>query len=296
MGFNISNLGSYVQNTKGYAVSAVAKAKLAKALIDSKNAQFGVKGTAAIKKISSTPTFVDGSSCGRTGGTTIALSNKNIKVVKIADEANLCPATLWNTFYADSISKGSSPTEDLLPEFADTLMTERADKIAIEVEKLLWQGNTTITGSSNLKYLDGITLQATSSVSVGGSTVVEKLQALYMSSSVDVRQAEDYHLFVGNDVYDEYAIALAGKNIYKPVEDSTLFGTTAKIFVTPGLNGTRKAYSMKLSNLQFGMDGEDDNDTADLRYSTETAQWYQDFHISAGIAVVFPDEAKYATV
>lgn len=299
MGFDISNLGSYVSNNgKEYAMKAVASAKTAKALIDARQVQFGVKGSAAILKLNSDVTLVDGSSCSRTGGSNIALSNKNIVVKQIKDEANLCPATLWNTFYADSIAKGQSPQEELLPAFAQAIMDERAMKIAAQNDKLLWQGDTTLTGSTNLKRIDGILKQASvsaSTVAATGSTTVEKLQHVFKTANVDVRNAEDFYIFVGEDTYSDYTIALAGKNIFKPTDDFTLFGTTAKMFVTSGLNGTGKAYGARLSAHQLGLDGEGDADKASMMYSVETGNWYQDFKYAMGVAVVWPEESVIAT-
>ena len=45
---DLTNLGSYVSNGSGYALQAVKGSPTVDALIKSKNAQFGVKGTAAI--------------------------------------------------------------------------------------------------------------------------------------------------------------------------------------------------------------------------------------------------------
>ncbi len=298
MGFDISALGTYIsnENSKQYAMVSIASAKTAKALIDSKNVQFGVKGTAAILKLNSDVTLVDGSSCGRTGGSTITLSNKNIVVKPIADEANICPATLWNTFYADSVTKGQTPQEELLPAFAQAIMTDRAMKIAAVNEKLLWQGDTSLTGTTNMKRIDGILKSVTGSTSATGSTLVEKIQNFYLNQDVDVRGQDDFVIAIGEDVYAEYKVALAGKNIYQPTDDMTAFGTVAKFFVCSGLNGTRKIVGIRWSNLQLGLDGQGDADKAELRYSTETKNWYQDFLYSLGVAVIFSSEAKYATV
>jgi hypothetical protein len=298
MGFDISNLGSYVQNnSKDYAMKSIASAKTAKALIDSKNVQFGVKGSAAILKLNSDVSFVSSANCGRTGGSSIALSNKNIVVRPIADEANLCPATLWNTFYANSVAQGQAPAEELVPAFATAIMDERAMKIAAVNEKLLWQGVYGSTGvTANYRMIDGIGTQVTGSTTATGSTIVEKLQNFFMNNDVDVRDQDDFHVFIGSDKYAEYKIAMAAKNIFQATDDMTVFGTTAKFFVTSGLNGVGKVYGMRLSNLQLGLDGEGDADKAELRYSTETKQWYQDFNFALGVAVIWSDEAKYATV
>lgn len=297
MGFDISNLGSYIQNNgKEYALKSVASAKTAKALIDAKQVQFGVKGTAAILKLSSDVSLIDGSVCGaRTGGSVIALTNKNIVVKALKDEANLCPATLSNTFYANAVAMGQSPQEELVPAFATAIMDDRAMKIAAVNEKLLWIGDTSLTGSTNFKRIDGIAKQVTGATAVTGATVVEKLQNVFLATNVDVRGQEDYRIFIGEDTFANYKIALAAKNIYQPTEDSTLFGTIAKLFVTSGLNGSGKAFSMRLSNLQLGLDGEGDADSAEMRFSIETGQWYQDFKYSLGVAVIFQEEASVFT-
>jgi len=297
MAFDISALGSFVaNNSKEYAMKSIASAKTAKALIDSKNVQFGVKGTAAILKLNSDVTLVDGGVCGRTGGSTIALSNKNIVVKQIADEANICPATLWNTFFADSVAQGQTPQQELLPVFADAIMNERAMKIAAVNEKLLWQGDTSLTGATNYKRIDGILKSVTGSTSATGTTIVEKMQTFFLNQDVDVRGQEDFVIAIGEDVYAEYKVALAGKNIYQPTDDMTLFGTVAKLFVCAGLNGTRKVVGIRWSNLQLGLDGQGDSDKAEMRYSTETKNWYQDFAYALGVAVIWSEEAKYATV
>lgn len=297
MAFNIDNLGSYVQNGSGYAMKSIFEAPTAKALIGSRNVQFGVKGTAAILKMNSDITLVDASSCSRTASSTTNLSNKNLVVKPIASFENLCPKTLWNTFYAESLAQGQAPEESFLPAFADAMMTEKAMKIAEVNETMLWQGDTSLTGSTNNKRIDGIIKQVTATTSVTGATVVAKLQNFFLACDATVRNQSDFVIAISQELYDQYLVALAQANIFKPVEDKTLFGTSAKLHVTGGLNGaTYNAVGIRLSNMQLGMDGQSDADAATVRYSIETTNWYVDFQYALGVAVVFADEAKKATI
>ena len=94
----------------------------------------------------------------------------------------------------------------------------------------------------------------------------------------------------------EYTVALANANIYKPTDDFKLFGTSLTIVPTPGLNGSGKLYAIRLSNMQLGLDGEGDSDSAELRYSIENLQWYQDFQFAVGVAVVRPTEVGVASI
>lgn len=297
--FDVSAIGSFVSNdSKEIAMRSVATAPTSKALIASGNVQFGVKGTAKLLKLSSDVSLVDGSSCGRTGGSTIVLSGKDIVVKPIADEANLCTKSLWNTFYAWALNTGSSPKEEMLPAFAKYIMDDRAAKIAATNEKLIWQGDTSLTGTTNMKRIDGIGKQVTYNATSGttGSTIVQKLQNFFLSQDVDVRSQDDFVIALGKDVYDEYIMALATANIYKPTNDLTLFGSTAKLFPTSGLNGTRKIYGVRWSNITLGLDGEGDADTANLEYSIETKNFYMDFNYGLGVAISWAEEARYATV
>ncbi len=292
--FDITNLGSYVQNSGNqYAVKSVASAKTAKALIDSKNVQVGVKGTAAILKLDSNVSLIKNAGCTtRTAGSSIVLSSRNIVVNQIADQGNICPATLWNTFYADSLAKGAVPQEELLPVFADAIMNDRALKIAAANEKLIWQGDESLTGTTNLKQINGILKAVTATTALTGATIINKLQMAFTGSNVDNRNQEDFKIFIGEDTYATYRIALANANIFQAQADDTLFGTTAKLFVTSGLNGTGKAFATRLSNLQLGLDGAADADKATMRYSVETGNFYQDFAYSLGVAVVYIESTE----
>lgn len=299
MGFDVSNLGSYIDNngTK-YVMASIADAPTAKALIAGGNVQYGVKGQAAILKLNSgvAPYKITGS-CGRIGGTAVALSDVVITVNQIRDEANLCPEALHNTFYAKAVQAGLNDSEEqLMGDFVAALMENRALKIAEFNEKVLWQGDTTLTGSTYLNIINGINKQVTTSVSTSGATVVEKLQNFFLACDPVVRTQADFTIAVGQDVYSEYLIALSNKNLYHPTEDKTLYGTVAKLFPTSGLNGTRKVIGIRFDNIQLGLDGKNDGEKASIKYSIETNQIYQDFAYALGVAVVYPTESVYTTV
>ncbi|RZK45905.1 MAG: hypothetical protein EOO97_00280, partial [Pedobacter sp.] len=183
MSFDVSGLSAYVQNnSKAIATKAVANAQTAKLFIENGSVQTGIKGTAAILKMDADVSLQD-AACGirnPLGG--ITLSNKTITVKPIMDVQNVCPKTLYSTFYAEMIKKGQAPQEELTPEFAQAIMDLRAKKISAVVEKLLWQGDTAITGATNnLKRIDGIVKQVGSgfAITASGADVIAKLQSIY---------------------------------------------------------------------------------------------------------------------
>jgi hypothetical protein len=293
MAFDITGLGTYIQNGQGYAIKSIAEAPTAKLLIETGNVQYGVKGTAAILKINSDIVFADASTCARTVSGSIALSNKNLVVKPIASYENMCPKVLWNTFYNESVRQGQLPEEAFLPVFADTIMNERALKIAQENEKMIWRGVYSATGVTNLSRMDGIVTQVSGTTTAAtGTTMVNKLQNFFLACDSVVRNQPDFIIAIPLVIWNEYLVALANQNIYRATDDFKLFGTTATLHPTVGLDATRTVVGMRLSNLQLGMDGQSDADTAQMRYSVETTNWYVDFVFGLGIAVVFGDSAE----
>lgn len=299
MAFNVTELSDFVEaKSLEYSTLSVRNAQTAKLLIDSGNFQANVKGSAAVLKLDVEANFQDGSTCSRTALGSVKLSDTTIEVASIADYQNLCPKSLYNTYYAKMLSEGQNPEAEFDMAFIDDIMLKRAENIAAEVEVMLWAGDKSLSGSNNNKYIDGILKQipagGTASyleLSTTGADIVLKLQAAYNSMPVEVRNKEDFRIFVGEDVFDEYSIALANKNVYKPVEDFMIFGTRAKLVPTSGLNTTDKIVAIRLSNLQLGIDGRADADSATMYFSQETKNWYQDFNFSVGIKVIRTSEA-----
>lgn len=282
------------QHSTELATKAISGATTAKLLIDNKSVQAGVKGSAAISKLDSDVTFQDNTGCARNPLGDTKLSNKRIYVSPIKDEQNICVKTLYDTYFAEMIGKGQSPEgEDLDASFVKSIIDFRTSKIAYAVEQLIWQGDT--SGTGNLARIDGLLKQATAasdkvSITVTGSDYVAKLQSVYKAMPIAVRKSEDFRIFLGEDMYDNYLADLAAKNIFKPVEDLKLFGTSATLQPTSGLNDTNKVFAAKISDLQLGMDGTDDADKVEFRFSNETNQWYMDVHFAVGVSVVYSDQ------
>ncbi|MFL5810203.1 MAG: hypothetical protein ACJ749_11825 [Flavisolibacter sp.] len=299
MSFDVTALSTYVQNnSKPIATKAVAGSKTAKLLIDNKQVQVGVKGSANILKMDADVTFQDGSTCGRSALGATTLSDKQITVKPIKDVQDFCPKSLYNTYFATMIAQGQNPeNESMDAAFAASIMEYRAAKVANAVEVILWQGDTA-SSNANLNKFNGLLKQiSTASDKIAltetGADIIAKLQNIYTQMPVAVRKAQDFRIFIGEDMYDSYLIALAGKNIFKPTDDVTLFGTAAKLEVVPGLNGTNKIVAGKISDLQLGLDGTDDADRAVLKYSMETEKWYMDFHFAVGVAAVYTSQIGY---
>jgi hypothetical protein len=298
MAFDVSALSAYVQNnSREIAMKAIANSQTAKLLLANKAVQAGVKGKAAILAMDQDVVLQSGANCGRTPSGTITLSNKTIEAIPLASYVDICPKSLWNNYFNQFLAEGQSPKEEFSPEFAGKIMDERASLIAFENEKLIWRGNTSLTGSTNLAKMDGFVKQITgTTISATGSTIVEKLQTVWKNTPAEQREKEDWRIFISEDNYADYLIALANKNIYKPTDDKVVFGTTAKFEVVAGLNGVGKVYATRITNLRMAVDGTDDADKASFEFSNETKKYYVDFAYALGVAVVIDSEVGVASI
>ncbi len=300
MSFDLTGLGSYVQNGKDYALKSIMSANTATLLVDSGNFIAGLKGTQAIRKLSSNIVFSDGSTCGRSNASTTYLSNKNITTKQIKVEDSLCYPQLWNTFSSDSLKTGSSPNQEAVPAFAEKLMGNMVKSTAAEIEKLIWRGDSSITATTNnLRFFDGIVKQVTQVVTSAatGTTVVDKIQAAYLAVPAEIRSQDDFYIFVSRGLYDAIKIQMAKNNIYQPTSENVLFGTNAKLFPTQGLDGaTHNAVFARLSNLYLGFDGNSDWSDAGIVYSNESKTWYLDMSFGLGVSTVYDNEAYKAQI
>lgn len=300
MAFDVSGLSEYIgNNSKQIATQAVAGAATAQLLISNRAVQTGIKNREALLSMVPDVVFQDGTQCSRTSMGTQTLSDKFISVTPLKEVLDICPKDLRNTFYAYNLQPGQTPSEDLTPEFIRAVVDDRAATIASEVEKLLWIGDTSNTGlSANYQWIDGFgTIITGQTVSATGATIVEKFQTFYLAVPPEIREKADFRLFIGEDKYAEYLVALANKNVYKPTSDRTVFGTTMNFEVVPGLNGTGTVYGLRYSNMRLGLDGVSDQDRAIFRQSPlGDENYWIDFHFAVGVQVVFDSECYKASV
>ncbi|RKR82657.1 hypothetical protein BDD43_2842 [Mucilaginibacter gracilis] len=297
MSFNISSLPNYVdQNSRKFLVESIYEADTAKLLKDAGTIMVGIKGTTAIQQLHNDIVLQDASaSCERNpqGATTFSQSFITVKPLK--DETNFCQKPLENKWMSQFLSKGQEYTQLL---FANDIMTDRANKIAEANEFLIWQGNVSITGTTNLNQFNGYLIQMSGSTATTptGATLVEKIQNLYLSVPAKVRTQSDFRIVIGADVYAEYIVALSNKNIFRPVDDVSVYGTPAKFAVVNGLVGTRKVVATRLRSLVLGTDLLGEEDKASMNYSIETKNIYVDFYYALGVAAIYQSEITLGTV
>lgn len=306
--FNIGGLTAYVpQIDQKLFTQAVGGAATAKDLIAAGSVVFG-KGRTAIRKMDLAANFQSGDdSCARNPVGDVTLTDTYFDIVRIKDEKNLCFQDLENTYYQLLVNGSIQPSEEgPTADFLDAIVTLRVSRLAEANEKALWIGNTGLTSSygsdyTNYNKFSGIIKQVAdgSPISMtfsGGSGIVAKLQNAFLSVPVALRSSVDFRIAVGQDIFDMYkaAIASTAATIGTP-QDNTVFGTSAKFWVVPGLNGTNKIYGIRLGNIRLGMASQNDMDKVELQYIKDSVfhGFTSDVYFSIGVKVIDITEVGY---
>lgn len=303
MGLNLTQLVDYVnQDSRQFLLDSIYESNTAKALKDAGQVMVGVKGKTAIQTLTNTVLFQDATAtCARTPAGSTTFGQYFVTPKPLKEQSNYCPKAMEQKWMNQYLSKGQTYTELL---FGTEIMNDRAAEIASANEFLAWQGSVAYTGATpNLNMIDGYLTQikAASAVTtnlnaVTGATVVEKLQAIYLAVSPKVRVQKDFIIWIGQDVYEEYLIALTNKNIFRATDDNTIYGTPGKFIVVNGLIGTRTIVAGRLRSFFMATDMIGEEDSAKMQYSIETTQIYVDFAWSLGVSITYPSELVIATV
>ena len=258
MSYNVTNLPAYTsEQSRKFMLKSILGGKTIEFLTNEGSFDPTAMGRQAIQLLDTEVVWQDGSACKLAELGSVALSQNYLEVTPIAMKFPLCARTLVKTFAVEDLKakqKGENGFDEGM--FIEHIGNDVASKNQKEIEKLIWLGDKTLT--SNMKFIDGYLKQlATGTFALGtitGADIVAKLQNAYLAMPIEVRDQEDFRIFLGKEIYDQYKAILAGKNIFQAQDDNTLFGTTAQFQITSGLNGTNKVVYSRARNLQAGGD------------------------------------------
>lgn len=299
MSFTVSGLAAYVkQDPKKIAVDAMTKSVTAKLLLDNGAAQVGIKGSAKVILMSNTATFVDGANCSRTASDVTTFSDRTLTVKPLKSNADFCFKDLYNKVLVELISKGQSE-ESMDSSVYQMIADDRSKVISMEVEKLLWKGDTSLTGTNNLKWIDGILKL----VSAGGTTVtleetelIAELQEFVQGIDIAQLESEDFRVFMGADTMRALKLAVFNGKYFVPGAEDEIPGTGVKIQVVSGLNGSGKIIGSRISNFQLGVDMAGEEEKVTIKYDEINEKALMDYAFAIGIQIVFPAHAYYAVL
>lgn len=299
MAINVSSLTTYVDEQR---LPLIRKAVLAPKSADLFNLQTGVKSKAALNILTTSVVFGDGSSCGWNQAGTNTLSQREIEVGHVKVNMNFCDRTLLDYWAGYEVKVAAG--KETLP-FEESFVADIIAHVNAEVEKAIWQGDTTATG--NLSIFDGLLkiLNAEKDTikiaAVSGNNIAQEVYDAYANIPLEILHSAS--IVMGEDAFRSYIGELNAENLYHydPKVDEGMSivipGTSTRIYGVPGLNGTKKIVAGDLKgNFFYGTDLEGDQETFDLWYSKDNQEFRLAVKFNAGVQVAFPDQVVVKTI
>lgn len=281
MSYNVAAITGFVkEETAPILYQMILGAKTASLVDGAGNLIPGVKDTTKLPKLLNDPT-IQADSCDLTATGDNVLTQMTLDVAKMAIMEKLCEKDLETTVFRLKLKNGSNYDTVLL---RNEIVAELQRRLALKMENLIWQGDTTLTSDSNLKWFNGFkklwladsdVVVATPSPKVALSTVGNAragLIALYKNIPLAVINDTDTVVFTGMDVVRNYQTDLAAANLYNP----TMFGEASEIGTLPlenshikvigvaGLNSQKVAFAVNLKNMYIGTDLANEEETLDV--------------------------------
>jgi len=307
MAFDVSALANYTKENEALLVtSSVLGAKTAQLIKTQGNVMVGVKSSEKINIMDTDAIFQAGGTCGFNASGTTTFTQRTVTVGKIKVNESLCPKSLESKYLQKALPEGSR--YDSIA-FAAEYSDKKAARIAAQLETAIWAGDTASV-NVNLNKFDGLVkLIGTSAVEANNATyfgstatsitaanVVAVVDALYRAIPASVVAKDDMTIFMSQDVFRTYTIALKNANMFnysfdgKADSEFVLPGTSIKVVATPGLNGISKLYAARLSNLFLGTDLLNEEERYELFYAKEADEVRFVAEFKMGVNVAFLDE------
>jgi len=249
------------------------------------------KSSVAVPKLATNATFQT-DACGWNASGSTTLSQATVTVGKIKLEETICPKDFEAYFSQEALKAGSTYEDFGWAEFSDKFAAQKNKMIAKQLEVAIWQGDTTGTNTNTntnkfdglIKLIDaGSPVDANVSGYVSGgpistitaANVVSCINAVYKAVPVEIIDAEDLKVMVGNDVYRLAVLAYQALNLYNYKVDAdanqtfVIPGTNVELVAVNGLNGTGDIYATTLSNIAMAFDLEAEQENYDIFWSRD---------------------------
>jgi hypothetical protein len=310
MAFSVSTLANYTKENEALLVtSSVLGAKTASLIKSAGNVMVGVKSAETINIMDTDAFFQAGGTCGWNASGTTSFTQRTVTVGKVKVQEALCPKTLEAKYLQKALPTGSM--YDSIP-FEQEYTDKKAKTIASQLETAIWQGDSA-SANGNLNKFDGLIklIGAASGVvdanvsgfvsggpvaSITASNVIALLDGVYKAIPAKVVAADDMTIFVGQDTFRTYTIALKNANMFnyafdgKADSEFVLPGTSIKVVAVQGLNGTNNIFALRLSNLFLGTDLLNEEEKFEIFFAKEADEVRFACEFKMGVNIAFPDE------
>ena len=293
--FIVSSLPDFVQNNrevllKNFGLVGTATRKRI-------GIQTGIKKSAYLNYLNVAPTLQDGSACGFNPAGDVALTQRTIEVAQIKVDLDICAKNLIGK-WAEYLVRVNGDQSSL--PFEQYVMDGLVAEINKKIEKLIWQGDKTLTTNPDLKWINGLLAQFTADSDVidvaiaYGTSAYNAILAMYMALPEEVLDRGGV-IFVSPALYRSFIQDMVNKNYYHysgpqdaAPEEFTFPGTDVKVVKTPGLAGTLNLVGTWADNLVYGTDMENDEEDIYIEYERKSKVFHLNVTWASGIGYYFP--------
>lgn len=298
MALNVSGLAAYTDQTSGELTKRMILKGNTPSIV---SVMPGIKSAKNLNTIGST-LYMQLGACGFTNSGTTNLAKVALTVTDVKVNESICLNTLED-YYTQVMMRPGSYNENI--PFEEIFANEKADLISKEIDKIVWQGNTT-SGSGNLSLVNGF-LAYVDAAAITASTVNVTASAFTIANAItvvdtlvaniptDVVGVEDLTLFVSHSEFQVYLTALRNANYFHFSPDfdinSGIVHPASNVKVRPivGLQGSTRHILTPASNLYIGTDLLSDAEQFSIYYSKDNDEVRFIAKFKLGVAVLFPE-------
>ena len=302
--FVVTSLPAYVQDNKDLIIKNFALVGTASR--QRFGIQTGIKTSAYLNYLELNPTLQDGKGCGFTALGSATLTQRTITTAVIKVNMDICPDSLLGKYAEYLVRIGANSNE--LP-FEQYIIDGVTTEINKKIEKLIWQGDTTQSTNTDLKWINGILKQLASdsdkvAVSIAANTAIyDAIKAVYLAIPEETleRGAE---IYVSPANYRDFLMAMVEKKYFNysgpqdsAPEEFVFPGTDVKVVKTPGLAGVNDRIVASFpENFVYGCDAEGDLEDVKIWFSDDDDLFKLKVKWNSGIAYRFPNQVTLGTI
>ena len=301
-GYDISKLAAYVKTNADVILKDVVLGSVEGDSVANMRKQLGVKPKEKLNYLNVTPALQSGKDCGFNASGSTVFSDRDITVKTIKAQDEYCDRDLLGKF-AESLVNIAAGKETL--PFEAQIVDEVVKGIRKQIEKIVWQGDTTlgIDGLLKMAASGGTDSASTVNVSIAkGTDIYEAVKAVYLAIPEELLDKAFIGLSPAN--FRAFTQAMVEKNYYHysgpqdaNVNEFIFPGSNVKVKSIQGLSGVNdKIYASVWDNLVYGTDLLNDEEVVNAWYDPNTELFRYTIRFNAGVSTLFPDEVVLGTI
>jgi hypothetical protein len=193
-----------------YAGEIISQALFSASTLENNLISFkpNVKYKTILKRLS-TGSLIQGADCDFTADGTINLDERELEVVKLKVNLQVCKDDFMDDYLA--LEMGGSAHGDLPKSFGDHLIKEVSKKVANELETKIWQNSAEFDGFETLFAADASVIDVVADAGgIDSENVVDELARVHAQIPSALITNPDTTIYVSQSIASAYVIALGG--------------------------------------------------------------------------------------